>query len=948
MPRLSACLFVCMAALSQGSDVLQLKPGGREWRVLPEKTAHVYPFQLDTGQFMRLEILQRDLDVVTQVKDPAGKTVLSVDALNGLNGPEDVPFLASRPGRYEVRVESGSKRGDRSTYRMRLLALRHPNPEDRARAAAARAFFEAEGLREAGAPLRQTEARYLDALRQAQGVKDLVRMADSWFHVGRIRAQGDGVTETRKAYTEALGLYQKLGNRHQEAVVLNNLGTAFDLMEDAETALGFFRSASDLSHALGYRRVELDSLRNLGRVEFQMGEVGEALDHLERAAALAEKPVDQAKVMNLRGSVLARMGEVDKAFALHSEALEIFKSAGISEEVARTLTHLGDAYREAGKTQLAVSFYEKALVMPDIPPTDQATALNNMGVAYYDAELYDKALGAYEKALKLYSDRGHRPSQAIALSNLGFVQNARREPEKAAEFFERALPIAQDLGRRPAEAATYFGMAWAARLRNSPREAERLAREALRLIEELRTKAERRELQMQFLAKSQDYYQLLVDLLMDQNEIQPGAGYDRQAFEVSERSRARSLLDTIRENGFDVPVLTLQQIQREVLDEETVLLSLDFGKSRTYGWVVTKTAAEDFRLPPKQEIKALADQVYKLYLESHESEDREKAAQMALLLSRKLFGPLGGRLAGKRLLFVVPPDLQRLPFESLPDPSAPVSSRGSWPEPLLARHEIVMAPSASILAALRQMAAGRKAPEGLLALIGDPVYQPGDDRLRLALRGRTPPPIRPGFSFERLLYAEDEWKRIRDTVQGSSERILILTGLDATKTRLLEPSRKSERLGAYRYIHFGVHGDVNERAPELSALVLSRFDPQGLLQDPFLRVEEIEKLDLSADLVVLSACRTGLGKKVAGEGLVGLTQGFFAAGASSVIVSLWDVDDLSTSELMSRFYRNLLRKKMSPSRALREAQLSMWRDERWNAPYHWGGFSQIGEWREPR
>jgi len=127
--------------------------------------------------------------------------------------------------------------------------------------------------------------------------------------------------------------------------------------------------------------------------------------------------------------------------------------------------------------------------------------------------------------------------------------------------------------------------------------------------------------------------------------------------------------------------------------------------------------------------------------------------------------------------------------------------------------------------------------------------------------------------------------------------------------------------------------------------VLSLVDQNGNPQDGFLRAQDIYNLKLNADLVVLSACQTGLGKEIRGEGIVGLTRGFMYAGAPRVIVSMWSVNDRATEELMGAFYERLLKRAMRPSAALREAQLELSRNKKWSAPYYWGAFVQQGEWR---
>jgi CHAT domain-containing protein len=146
-------------------------------------------------------------------------------------------------------------------------------------------------------------------------------------------------------------------------------------------------------------------------------------------------------------------------------------------------------------------------------------------------------------------------------------------------------------------------------------------------------------------------------------------------------------------------------------------------------------------------------------------------------------------------------------------------------------------------------------------------------------------------------------------------------------------------------VHFATHGFLDSVHPELSGIVFTMIDEKGKPQDGFLRAHEVFNLKLSAELVVLSACQTGLGKEVKGEGLVSLTRGFMYAGAPRVVVSLWSVSDQATAELMTRFYRGMLKEGLRPAAALRAAQVSLLKEHQWEPPFYWAAFSLQGEWR---
>ena len=164
-------------------------------------------------------------------------------------------------------------------------------------------------------------------------------------------------------------------------------------------------------------------------------------------------------------------------------------------------------------------------------------------------------------------------------------------------------------------------------------------------------------------------------------------------------------------------------------------------------------------------------------------------------------------------------------------------------------------------------------------------------------------------------------------------------GFDASRTLAT-----SGELTDYQVVHFATHGILNTEHPELSGIILSLVDEEGRPQDGFLRLHDIETLHLPVNLVVLSACSTGLGKKVRGEGLIGLVRGFMLAGADRVLASYWNVDDEATAELMKRFYGHLFTSGLAPQAALREAQRSMWLEKRWRSPFYWAAFELHGLW----
>ena len=389
---------------------------------------------------------------------------------------------------------------------------------------------------------------------------------------------------------------------------------------------------------------------------------------------------------------------------------------------------------------------------------------------------------------------------------------------------------------------------------------------------------------------------------MERHRLEPDHGFDLKALEVNERSLARSLSDSI---GTAPP-----QLWFSLLDDDTALLEYSLGEERSYLWWVTRTGHATFELTGRAVLETAARKLHRLMSNRRTRQttiDRETLKVLELLM-----GPVAARLGQQRLVIVAPDILQYVPFEAL----------------LLDRHVVVRNPSITVLARLRARSAARETCQGL-AVVGAGVFSALDDRLPTMTRESKGP--------RRLPYVDDEVRSVLR--KAGNGRVLAATGFDAVREVVLKGF-----LGSFPLLHLIGHGRTDPRHPELSGLLLSSYTRQGRPRPGWLTAREVREIELSADVVVLSACQTGLGKEVRGEGLVGLSHSVLAAGASSVVASLWNVDDQATAALMDRFYGEMLDHGRPPAEALRLAQLSLRNERRWNSPYYWGGFVLQGDW----
>jgi len=289
--------------------------------------------------------------------------------------------------------------------------------------------------------------------------------------------------------------------------------------------------------------------------------------------------------------------------------------------------------------------------------------------------------------------------------------------------------------------------------------------------------------------------------------------------------------------------------------------------------------------------------------------------------------------------------LEYLPFAALPDP---LSRRG---EPL-GRRELVQLPSASALAVLRGETESRPGGQRLVAVLADPVFSAEDSRVGLPAGTRRRLPAVASAAERAAADAGFGGGRLPRLPATRREAAAIIAAAPPHQARAALDFEASRRLAldgelqGYRIVHFATHSLLDNVHPELSGVVLSLVDASGRAQEGYLRLDDVFNLRLPVDLVVLSACRTALGRELRGEGLMGLTRGFLYAGAKGVVASLWTVDDRATAELMGRFYRALLGPEhLRPAAALRVAQDGLRGHRRWSHPYYWAGFVLQGEWR---
>lgn len=818
----------------------------------------------------------------------------------------------------------------------------------------------------------------------------------------------DSLGDKQKAmdhHNQALLLMRAVGDRSGESVALNNIATVYIALGERQKALDYYNQALPLRRAVGDREGEAATLNNLASVYGVLGEKQRALDYYNQALTLIRAVGNrwrEAYVLSGLGFAYNALSERRKALDHYSQALPLLRAAGDREGEAITLNNLGLVYDSLGEKQRALDCHSQALTLLRAVGNRwrEAQALNDLGFIYNELGERQRALDCHDQALTLARAVGDRNYEVIALFGIARIEAAQGKLFDARSTIESALNMIESLRAKLdshelrsssfATAKKYYEFSIDLLMRlHHLRPDEGYDRTALQTAERARARSllERlAEARLEIrngadpaLVERERSLRLLLSAKTErQVRLLNGRHTDEQAAELANEIKAlttqyQDLEAEIRAKNPRYAAITQpqplnsQEIQRQALDDRTLLLEYFLGDERSYLWVVSASSVKSYELPKSAEIEEAALRVKKLLTaratrEEGEGPERRRARitkaeaeywPEAARLSRMILGPAISELKGKRLAIVPDGELQDVAFGALPIP--PASGDGKAPRsedwlPLIVEHEIVSLPSASALAVLRKETAGRRPAAKTVAVLADPVFNKDDERIKLPITDKSGKES----GSENIAPADNELTRATEEVMGAggaisrlpfsraeAESILsvapnagALRALDFNASRA---TATSAELSQYRIVHFATHGLLNRTHPELSGVVLSLVDRQGKPQDGFLQLHDVYNLDLPAELVVLSACQTGLGKAVWGEGLVGLTRGFMYAGARRVVASLWGVQDLATAELMKRFYETMLgEKQMRPAEALRAAQVEMWRSSRWRSPYYWG------------
>ena len=886
----------------------------------------------------------------------------------------------------------------------------------------------------------ETRKYFTQALLLSEQTTDLAAKGAVYASAAEFYYYQRNFSEQQKYLRPAIEMFRATGNRRDEAQALLNLAYGEGAQSNFLAGLELAQEALAICRDAGEKRGQALALIATGYMHTKLSDKNASLNAYFEAESLFPNDLDQiekARLYNGIGSIYEDYGEWELSLNYREKAFQSFKNAKHAHRQLATLPSLGKLSALSGNRAAALDYFTQAEYLAKKLNDKFVLAFTwkELGNFYKDGGENEKALKNYQRALILYQKSNLKIDIAEVLGNIGRIYERQGKIEAARRQFQSALEINRSIKSRFAEAESFFDLARVEIADGKITPALDSIEKSLNLTESVRAEIASPKLRRTFHSQIYARYELYTDLLMQMHSQFPAENYDVRALQASERGRARTLIETLRQSGVEptanvAPELQksekelrsklnlkanaltdalsnsadkatidkiereieevsaqyeqinfklgnadsrfalfnqprefdLRRFQNEILDDKTILLEFDFGQKRSFLWAVSPDKIETIELPAQADfderinrlLELLSDRQHRSAEDVAEFQKRiaEQDAKFQIKaqeLSDILLGAAAEKIKGKRLLVVPDGGLHYLPLAALPAPA--VFGKNS---PLVAENEIIYQPSAATLLLLQENFQSSNLPDKTMLVFADPVFSIQDERIaakganQTNAKDSTLSIILPSELFRsgetgnsilpRLTASQTEATTIAQLADWN--QATIISGAAANRERVFQSD-----IGQYKIVHFAAHGVLNEEKPEFSGIVLSLFDENGEPREGFLRLHDIYSLRLASDLVVLSACQSGVGKEIKGEGAVSLTRGFLQAGSKSVLSSLWKVEDVATAELMRHFYEALLKERLAPSAALRQAQLKMSENPRWRSPFYWAAFTLQGEYR---
>ena len=801
--------------------------------------------------------------------------------------------------------------------------------------------------------------------------------------------------DPNKYRDKALSIYIELDDNIGQGNVYKSLGDVYRITGDNPKAIEMYSKAFPFFEKANYPTGQ-------GNVNLGQGDVYKNTKDFQRALEMYSKALPFFEKINSllgKGNVYKSLGDVyfftadyKRALEMYSKALPFFEEANYPIGQGNVNVGLGYVYLYTGDHQQALEMYSKALPFFEKAnsPLGQGKVFAGQGDVYENTKDYQRALEMYSKALPFFEKANSPGGQGWIYFMQAYIYNISGDNQKALEMYSKASTFYEKANDLNNLAAISIAKAELFKAINQTKDAYDLYEEGLAMYEEQRKQIGFSGMKMSFLAYFGIQYRKAINFMLANN-------YDEKAFEYYENTKARTLLDQITEKkmydvekgidstlkmrrdeissqlsfcqsqltqttdsatieelkaqykslddefekvkqeirfqnpryaAVDYPqAVAINEIQKEILKPDEALLQYYIGEDSVFVFVVTKDLFKVIKLTSsKSDIEQEAAEFNEKVLTS------KMNPYVVSSLYQQIIEPLKNHFEDKKTLIIVPDGLLSfIPFEAI------YVKGGEEIRYLLEDYNIKYIQSGTILALLRKELERENTNNSFIGF-GDPVY---DYKNYIAQQPEKGQIVK---EEEFALLNRDGYERAGgklDRLEGSGQEVDEISKLFGAKPfQRIEASEekvKSAEMKNYGYILFSCHGLISD---EFQSLVLSQIP--GSKEDGYLTLDEISNLDWNAQLVVLSACQTGKGKLTRGEGVVGMTSAIMLAGTPAAVVSLWNVSDQGTKELMVRFFRNINEEETTKEEALREAKLEMLKTDYKN-PYYWSAFVMYGE-----
>ncbi len=771
----------------------------------------------------------------------------------------------------------------------------------------------------------------------------LIVLGDAFQRIGEWQTAVGYFLEAEKHFPDNLDLFEK-------AVLYNRLGFYNLAFDELNQAKNYFQKSFALFDRLGNAEGRSELLTELGQIYVRQGNLPEAMSYFDKSRTFAAADPIALGVLDLKiGETFYNQNDFSLAEKHFRLALEQYRKIGISYRTAEVLEKLGLIYARQKDFLRARESFLAALKLNRKVFSKFAEAQNLFNLAALD-DLENRPADALEnikESIKLTeAAHGETANSRLRRSYLANVHDR----------YELFIKLLMKMHRQfPNE-----NYALAA-LQTAEKSRARVMLETLALAEadfmkDADAETVRREKEIRFLLNAKaDKLTEILSRNGSRAEVEQLDGEINQLENDLEEIKARLKQNSPLYSAIKNPApFDVEEFRKNVLDDDSLLAEFAFGDEESYLWLIGKTGFYAFVLPPREQIEAKIQTLRELLAARQINADEEievyqtriaqaenEFQQTAKLLSREIFGQAAEKFGAKRLIIVPDGKLNYFPVSALPLPDS------ANDEPILLSNEVIYEPSASTLSLLAE----RKNPaaaDKILLIFSDPVFTKDDSRFAAndaAENSEAGKTLTENFRFAESL---NSLARLTAS-KAEADSIIKILGTSKTKNFSGYAANRRQLLEAnaadYKILHFATHGLINEERPELSGIVLSRFDENGRKLNEFVRLQDIYGLDLNSDLVVLSACETGIGKEVRGEGLMSLNNAFLQVGAKTVMSSLWKVEDTATLELMKNFYESLAGGNVTPSKALQTAQIKLRQNKQFQSPFYWAAFTIQGDFR---